>query len=169
MDPIFTRWLKSLPTSKMVYPDAYTDRLKYVLWLFLGLIHPYVRDVLMMMSRYERRYEKFRPNGRQQYMLGMLAPRVTPRALTEYLVSQGYGKHFIALEDKGELVSLRYTPNFEYQYHIRIFKDGEVRAHYEYTVECHPFLHDREIGFEPRREVFLTLLEGYITPAPKTD
>ena len=100
-------------------------------------------------------------------MLGTLHPRETVQSVTEFLVSQGFGNHFVALKDEGELVGLRYTPDFEYQYHLRIFNDGEVRGHFEYTTECHPFIHNREIG-EERREDFLALLEGRIIPLIKT-
>ena len=150
MDPALKKWLRALPVSKMAYPETFSEKLKYLLWRVLRPLHPYVRNVLGYMG-YMKKYDKYRPNGRQKYLLGTLAPGVSVRDVISYLIDQGYGNHFVALKDKGELVGLRFCPDFDHQYHIRIFKDGEVRAHYEYTTEGHPFLHDTEIGFEERR------------------
>ncbi|HVV39103.1 MAG TPA: hypothetical protein VHD31_02135 [Candidatus Paceibacterota bacterium] len=111
-----------------------------------------------------KKYEKYRPNGRQRFLLGTLAPGITPQAFIIALVAQGYGRQLVALTDAGEVVSLRYSPDFKHQYHIRLFEDGEVRGHYEYTVESHPFWHDKEIGFEERREEFLKVLGNNIVP-----
>lgn len=164
MDPELKKWLRGVPVSKMAYPETPLEKLKYFLWRILGPIHPYVRNVLGYLG-YMRKYDKFRPDGRQRFVIGRLAPGVTPQILGEYLIGQGYGNHFVALKDEGELYGLRYSPDFRHQYHIRVFNDGEVRGHYEYTTECHPFLHDREIGFEDRRADFLKLLGDRIIPA----
>ena len=146
MDASFKTWLRSVPVSKMAYPETPLEKLEYFLWLILGPLHPYVRNVLGYLG-YIKKYDKYRPNGRQRFLLGRLAPGVTPQMLGDYLVSKGYGKHFVALKDGGELFGFRYSPDFEHQYHIRAFSDGEVRGHYEYTVEAHPFRHDKEVGF----------------------
>ncbi|OGG49412.1 hypothetical protein A2704_00920 [Candidatus Kaiserbacteria bacterium RIFCSPHIGHO2_01_FULL_54_36b] len=158
------KWARTLPYSRILYPDALHDQVKYYTWLLLTPIHPYLRDTLDYLGVLERMYAQFRPNGRQHFLLGTLASSETHQSLALYLVEKGYANHFVALKDRGEIVSLRYTPSFKYQYHIRIFDDGEVRAHYEYTPECHPFWHDREVSFEPRRDYFLTLLGDKITP-----
>lgn len=157
-------WLKSVPHSVIARPTSLFEWCKYILWKFFRPAHPYFHDFLDWLGVIEPRYAKFRPDGRQNFLIGHLAPHETPRSVTEFLVSKGYGNSFAALRDRGEVVSLRHTPNFKYQYHVRIFEDGEVRAHYEYTVECHPFWHDREVGFEDRREEFLALLQGRIIP-----
>jgi hypothetical protein len=164
MDASLKKWLKQVPVSQMAYPPGMGDKLKYFLWFMLRPLHPYARNTLAFVG-YMKKYEKYRPNGRQRFLLGTLAPGVTPRAFVEHLVRQGYGRQLVALYDAGEIVSLRWSPTFEHQYHIRLFDDGEVRAHYEYTVEAHPFLHDKEIGFEDRREEFMKLLGARITPA----
>lgn len=158
-------WVRAIPRSTIGYPESWGERAKYYLWRMLTPLHPYVRDTLSLLGIVDRRYLQYRPSGRQRFLLGHLAPGVTPQALASYLVEQGYGNHFVALRDAGEVVGLRYAPDFTHQYHIRIFKDGEVRGHYEYTVECHPFLHDKEVDFEDRREYFLKLLGDRIIPA----
>ncbi|HVZ75924.1 MAG TPA: hypothetical protein VG934_01475 [Candidatus Paceibacterota bacterium] len=159
----FKKWRRGVPKSRIPYPSTRADRVKYALWRVLDPLHPYARNALAAVG-YMRKYDKYRPAGRQRFVLGALAQAQTPQTLTEYLLSQGFGNHFVALRDKGEIISLRRCPDFTHQYHIRIFEDGEVRGHFEYTPECHPFLHDREIGFEARREEFLALLGDRIIP-----
>lgn len=163
MDASLKQWLRTIPVSYMVHPESFSDWMKYFLWYVLRPLHPYARNVLAHVG-YMRKYEKYRPDGRQRFLLGTLAPGVTPRALIEHLVSKGYGRHMVALVDRGEVISLRHSPTFKHQYHIRLFDDGEVRGHHEYSVEAHPFWHDKEIGFENHHDYFLKLLDGYITP-----
>jgi len=163
MDPL-EAWLRGIPHSRLARPDSLIGWFKYVTWKALRPVHPYFRDFLDALGFIEPRYARFRPDGRQHYLIGHLAPHESVRSVTEFLVNHGFGNSFAALRDEGEVVSLRYTPNFRYQYHVRIFGDGEVRAHYEYTVECHPFLHDKEVGFEDRREEFLALFGDRIIP-----
>ncbi len=155
----------SLPHSRIVYPDRHSERLKYFLWRVITPVHPYMRETLDRVGFIKLRYQKYRPDERQKYLLGYLAPEETIESVVQFLIEKGYGNHFVALKDKGEVVSLRYTPTFKHQYHIRIFEDGEVRTHYEYTPECHPYLHDIEVGFEERRDYFLELLESKIIPS----
>ncbi len=147
----------------MVYPATLSERLKYLLWRVITPVHPFIRD-LIPKSIIEKRYAMYRPNGRQDYLLGHLSPGETVETVVSFLVDRGYGNHFVALRDEGEVVGLRYVSDFKYQYHLRIFEDGEIRGHYEYTTECHPFLHDKQIGFEARTEEFLELLGDKIVP-----
>lgn len=44
----------------------------------------------------------------------------------------------------------------------RVFADGEVRGHYEYTPECAPLSHMKKIGMEDRRHEFLALMSDRI-------
>lgn len=150
----------------MVFPPSLLQRIKYFLWRLYTPIHPHVRDSLTALGVMSSSAKARRWGMRQPFLLGTIAPHETPRTVVEHLAKQGFGNHFVAWEDDGEVVSLRYAENFEYQYHVRIFKDGEVRAHYEYTPECHPIKHYYRRGcFEPRREEFLRMLGSTIVPA----
>jgi len=151
-------WIKSIPRSQLAYPDTLVDRIKYLFWKFITPFHPHVRDFLC--------YAKIlRTQGRQNYLLGRLAPGETVESFVEFLLERGFGNHFIALTDEGQLVSLRYTPNFQYQYHVRIFEDGEVRGHYEPTPEHAPIRHMSEGILEDRFEEFMALFGHKIIPA----
>ncbi len=52
--------------------------------------------------------------------------------------------------------------NCKYQYHVRVFSDGEIRGHYEKTPEDHPFDHLHEIDFQDKREDFMEFFGEYI-------
>lgn len=69
---------------------------------------------------------------------------------------------FIAWVDKDEAISTRKLDGFDFQYHLRVFKDGEVRGHYEKTPERHPIDHFLDRGMEPRRKEFLEILGDWI-------
>lgn len=148
----------NLPYAKMIYPVSFFDRAKYMFWRFYTPYHAFWRDLLLSLGLIAH-------TGRQEYLLGKIAQGQSVKSLITFLISRGYGNHFIAWRDDGEVIGLRYVENFTYQYHIRIFKDGEVRAHYEYTPECHPILHFKAIGMEDRRSEFLALLGDRIIPS----
>jgi hypothetical protein len=142
----------------MVYPDSFGDRLKYFFWRLYTPLHPLVRDSLLVVGIGSQ--SDTYPGGRQPYLLGTLAPGISVQDFVSSMLAQGFGNHFIAWKDRGQIVSLRYMDDFKYQYHLRVFEDGEVRGHYEYTPECHPVLHMKMVGvpFEPRREEFMRFI-----------
>ena len=140
----------------MVYPEKLSHKVKYALWRGFAPIHPYLRDAALML-----RIIHHEP-GRQEYVLGKIAPQFSIEEVVRHLTTHGYGNHFIAWVDDDEVISLRRVESFEYQYHIRIYEDGEIRGHYEYTPECYPLLHMKEVGLESRRDHFLDVLEDKI-------
>ena len=147
---------KDLPYSRMVFPSTVVKRLKYWFWRMYTPFHPFARDLALNLHLVTP------PASRQNYVIGHLVPGVTIAAIVEFLVERGYGNHFIAWKDQGEVVSLRRVVGFEYQYHIRIFEDGEIRGHYEYTPECYPLLHYRAINQTDRRSYFYQLFGDLI-------
>lgn len=144
-------WVKALPHSEMIWPDSYIDRFKYVIWRLYTPYHSFFRDTATSLGI-------VRHEGRQNYLLGRIAPGQTVQEFVEYLISKGYANHFVAWKDDGEVVSLRFVRDFKYQYHVRVFQDGEVRGHYEYTPECHLVWHMQEVDMEQRRDEFLKLM-----------
>lgn len=164
MDP----WIKTLPTARMVYPSELFNRLKYWFWRVYTPIHPFVRNAscaigIGRLIRYGTMPE-VKNNGRQNFLLGKVSPEHSAQELAKFLVSKGFGNNFIAWRDTDEFISLRKTVDFKQQYHIRIFKDGEVRGHFEFTPEYHPILHMIRVGFEDRPDDFNELLRGWIVP-----
>lgn len=155
-------WIKQLPQSQMVYPETVVHRVKYYIWRVYSPYHPTLRDSVIALSLIKNR-------GRQPYLLGRIAPGISIEEFVSYLTSHGYAYHRVAWEDDGEIVSLRHVENFTHQYHVRVFEDGEVRGHYEYTPECYPILHLWDIGREDRREAFLELVGDRLIPHTDED
>ena len=155
---LIKKWVRSLPRSKMVFPKTLDERARYLVWKICAPIHPYLRDLFLLTGLMKH-------EGRQNYLLGRLTPEHSVEKLVDHLIENGYGNHFLAWKDDDEILGLRSVVSFQHQYHLRIFEDGEVRGHFEYTPECHPFKHLRKIGQEARREEFMTLLNGWVTPA----
>lgn len=100
---------------------------------------------------------------RQPFLIGQLREGKTPQSLFDHLISQGFTKNYLAWIDKGEAFGVRRLCGIHHQYHIRLFNDGEIRCHYEWTPEARPFDHLLERGFEERREEFLVILGDLVT------
>lgn len=146
-----------LSDSMLPYPDGVIDRAKYHFWRGIYPVYGNLRDGLLALRILHH-------EGRQQFLLGTLAPGRKMEDFLKYLESQGCGNHFVEWIDQDEFIALRKLNGFHYQYHLRIFKDGEVRGHYEYTPEYRPIWHFTEHGMEERREEFMRLLGDWIVP-----
>lgn len=157
----------------MVYPTTRRDKAKYWFWRAYTPLHPYVRSTTYRLGIgkiiAKRVVPEMAETGRQNFLLGTIDPAHSVQEFVAFLLSRGFGNHFIAWEDSDELVSLRRPVDFDHQYHIRIFKDGEVRGHYEYTPESHTLLHLIRVGFEPRLSEFRSLLAGWVIPATESE
>ena len=160
-DPSYT-WINKLPRSKMRYPTRLRDRAKYVFWRTYTPFHPLLRGTARAFGVNTHSFGVSTHEGRQNFALGHIATGVSLKELVDHLVLQGFANHFVAWKDDGEVISLRRVENFTHQYHIRIFSDGEVRGHYEFTPECYPFLHLKAVGQEHHPEVFTKLFEGRV-------
>ena len=103
--------------------------------------------------------------GRQKYHLGYIAPGKTLQDLEKHLYEKwGFGNHFVAWEDEGQVLSWRKLVDFSHQYHIRIFSDGEIRGHYEYTPEAKPIDHFKEVGEKENFAEFKKFLGEFVVP-----
>jgi len=129
--------------------------LKEWLWDILFPFHPYVRNALLALRIIHH-------EGRQPYHIGWLVPGRTAEGLEKHLRNSGFDEDRIAWIDDGEVVGLRRRVNFKYQYHLRLFADGELRGHYELTPECDPFDHMADRETSDHREEFLEFLGGWV-------
>ncbi|MEK9176707.1 MAG: hypothetical protein AAB923_00250 [Patescibacteria group bacterium] len=102
------------------------------------------------------------PHKRQRFLLGRLKQDVTTEAAKAHLREQGFSNNRAAFQDPGQLLSMRRLceEHSDRQYHVRIFIDGEVRGHYEYTPEDHPRKHLREDILEKREERFAIWIDA---------
>jgi hypothetical protein len=154
----FELWEKTLPRSKMVHPSSLFNQLKYAFWCAYTPLHPFVRDICLTLGVVHH-------SGRQNFLVGKIASGQSLEDVVNFLLKQGYGNHFVAWKDDGELVSLRKLVGFERQYHLRIFDDGEIRGHFEYTPECYPILHFKAADQRDCQQEFLSLFGGMIVQA----
>ena len=101
-------------------------------------------------------------NFRQDYIIGHLVSNQNKDSLFKLLFEQDFEYGICAWKDPGEILGMRKLDTPLYQYHIRLFSDGEIRGHYEYSPEAKPIAHSLEKGIEPRKEFFEELLQGYL-------
>jgi hypothetical protein len=131
-------------------------QVKLKIWHF---IYGFFLPVQKFLLKYHIIYHQ---SKRQKYHIGYLAPGKTLEDLKLHLHSEwGFGNHFIAWEDNGQVLSWRKLNNFQNQYHLRVFKDGEIRGHYEFTPEAHPLEHLKEKRVD-RKEDFLKFLGDFL-------
>lgn len=74
------------------------------------------------------------------------------------MLKEGFEKAILTWKDPGELVNMRKIDQQVFQYHIRLFSDGEIRGHHEYSSEGSPWSHIFEKGFQESKEYFEKLL-----------
>lgn len=102
--------------------------------------------------------------GRQRFHIGWLRKDRTQDEFMHHLQDVGFHNHSLAWVDDEEYFGLRKLDpeNSDFQYHLRIFNDGEVRGHYEWTTEANWYKHFHEIGMEQRSEEFIKFLGDWI-------
>ena len=134
------------------------DRTKQKTWRFIYKFFPTVQKHLL------KWHIVWHQKERQQYHIGWLAPHKTLEELKKHLHSKwGFGNHFVAWTDSGQVLSWRKLENFKDQYHLRVFEDGEIRGHHEFTPEAHPIDHFSEKGEQSRKQDFLKFLGEFVT------
>jgi hypothetical protein len=133
------------------------QRIKKNIWRHIYPIFPWVQEHFL------KWHLAWHEKGRQPYHIGWLAPGKSLKDLEKHLHNEwNFGNHFVAWTDRGQVLSWRKLESFEKQYHLRVFEDGEIRGHYEYTPEDKPIGHFAEIGEEARIEDFRKFLGDYI-------
>lgn len=133
------------------------NKIKLKIWHFLY-------KYFLPMQRFLLKYGIIHHTAkRQRYHIGWLAPGKTLEDLKLHLHSKwGFGNHFVAWTDNEQVLSWRKLVNFEEQYHLRVFNDGEIRGHYEFTPEAHPIEHLEEKGEINKKEDFLKFLGDFV-------
>ena len=143
-------------TKDQTIPRALRLRFQYYIWLVITPISFYIRDILVFIKIIKHK-------ERQEFYIGKLTSDRSPDDLKRYLEeTHGFESRFLAWTDDDQVHSLRFKESFIRQYHVRIYIDGEVRGHYEYTPEGYPIAHLKEIGMENRQEDFLEILDGWL-------
>lgn len=135
---------------------SFSDKLKQKIWDAVYSVFLPIRTFLFKAGLI------WHKKGRQRYHIGWLAPGKTLDDLKKHLhEAWGFGNHFIAWVDEDQVMSWRKLTDFEDQYHLRVYKDGEIRGHYEYTPEAHPLEHMEEKGEGDTTKEFLKFLGDF--------
>src|SRR3989338_9262328 len=100
-------------------------------------------------------------SGRQDFLIGTINPNQLGTIKTK-LQEQGFENCILSWKDTDEILNVRKVDSSNYQYHLRVYDDGEVRAHYEYSSEGSPFGHIFNAQFIEQREYFQGILQDYI-------
>lgn len=133
------------------------EKLKQKIWRVIYRFFPTVQKAFL----------RFHEPGRQRYHIGYLAEGKTLEDLKTHLhIMWGFGNHFVAWPDEGQVLSWRKINDFNHQYHLRVFEDGEIRGHFEYTPEGHPIAHFDEKGETFHKNQFLKFLGEFVTDKP---
>jgi hypothetical protein len=133
------------------------QKFKKALWHQLYKFFPWLQGRLLQWHLI------WHTKGRQPYHIGWLAPGKTLEELENHLHLQwGFGNHFIAWQDEDQVLSWRKLESFDYQYHLRVFSDGEIRGHYEYTPESKPLAHFAEAGEQAHLDEFQKFLGEFV-------
>ncbi len=105
------------------------------------------------------------PKEREAFLLGRLKDGVSLAQAREHLLRHGFFDNPVAYTDPGQVLSLRRLSDEhpDHQYHIRIFNDGEVRGHYEFTPEDKPWKHLHNVGLEAQREKYIPWVQDILT------
>lgn len=103
-----------------------------------------------------------RHSGRQHFHIGWLAKGLTKTKLRSHLKKSGFENDPYAWVDDDEVFSMRKPVKEEYQYHIRLHKDGEIKGHYEYAPDAKPLKHLETRFFRRKKRFFGKLLKGFL-------
>lgn len=137
--------------------------LKQFFWFLVKPVFPYFRDLFLHANIAEVKGHK----ERQRFNIGFLKQPHTPEVLCNHLESLGFCREKMALVDPDEIFGMRKIDpeNHCFQYHLRLYRDREIKGHYEKTPEDFPLDHFNEVGFEARGQDFLEMLEGFVEQA----
>lgn len=143
---------------RYLYPVMLKERSIWTrfMWHLLDVTMPIARD-FMLKFRIVRKLTR-----RQKFLVGKLLPNIAPESAIAHLKLQGFEVVRPEWIDYGEIIGLRKLLDHERQCHIRLFDDGEVRAHVEYAPEARPIAHLLEQGLHAAHELVHEFLYHYI-------
>lgn len=101
---------------------------------YLSLAFPWLRKKFWFLRT-------LRYKGREDYIIWNLCDSISIAEAKTALEKLWFQEYAVAWIDIWEVLGMRKNDWFEYQYHIRLFNDGEVRWHYELTPEYARFRH----------------------------
>jgi len=101
-------------------------------------------------------------SGRQHFHVGWLADEYNKSDLQRFLKKNGFESIPYSWIDTDEVLGMRKWIKDKYQYHLRLYKDGELAGHYEYAPEFKPIKHLYERYFRSKKRYFKILLKDFL-------
>lgn len=127
-----------------------------IFWKTAYFFYPYIRDLSLFLRLVKH-------GGRQQYRIGFLRDGVGYGDFEKFLVEIGFEPAVIAWIDDDEVFGMRKLDGKLWQYHVRLYKDGEVRGHKEYSPESWRWWkHFTEVDEETGEEYFKEKFGGML-------
>lgn len=136
-------------------PITILERIKTFLWTMLEPLFPTLRDMWVF-------FGFIKHNERQPFTYGRLKQGQNERSLRQALMAAGFSNDYLGWIDPDEVLNMRKVVHTMFQYHVRLFKDGEVRGHYEYTPESQPFKHLYDVGMKDGSSYLKPLLSPLV-------
>jgi hypothetical protein len=130
------------------------NKLTKVVWKINYKIYPYLRDFILFTRLWKH-------TGRQNYHLGYVKDNISEKEIMKKFNKFGFEHSICSWIDDGEVLSMRKIKG-DFQYHIRLFNDGELRGHYEFSPERSPIGHLSEKVFLPKKNYFLNIINELI-------
>ena len=127
-------------------------------WNIVYAVQPYALKVLKAVGIHPKEHP---------FVLGRLDPRYTPKQLKALLESHGFEDDILSWKDSGQILSMRKVHEHEFQWHLRLRRNGEIRGHYEYAPEGSVLKHDLGRVFKADRHFFVSVLGEYLIPSAK--
>lgn len=134
-----------------------------------GVMKPW-NEIYLNFSMIWRKIKSLIPfvtTDRTPFSLGMTSCEVNE--FENRLIRNGYQYNYFSFHEKGQVTNMRklfivneVDKKVIRQYHVRLFKDGEVRAHEEYAYEESMFKHVNGITIQPLPECELETIYKYI-------
>lgn len=121
-----------------------------LIWKINYKIYPCLRDLILFLGLWKH-------SGRQKFRIGFLKKNIEESDVKKILEKKGFERSICSWIDDCEVLSMRKRVG-SYQYHIRLFSDGEIRGHYEYSPENKPFGHLNETVFRSEKCYFCEVL-----------
>ncbi|MBP9851615.1 MAG: hypothetical protein KBC71_02790 [Candidatus Pacebacteria bacterium] len=175
---IFSRKLcvtESLPTGRQASPSAFvylelaSDRVYVIIWFMEEdrKKNTWKKIYTNLCKNTQKLLQKtglMKSPGRQPYHVGWLTSSKTLEGLRLYLHSEwGFGKATKVAKDKEVVLSwAKITDNHE-EYFLRVYRDGEIRGHFEKLPVTGVLEKPSEMGEKEAKEEFLKFLgEFYV-------